>query len=92
MELGNALSGLGKGALSGALGHESVAYGREWAGVVVRAALADLESASPSSIPMQSMGEPVSEHSSLSRRWNGLKISRSISDRGPPSLELGLGE
>ena len=59
--------------------------------MVVRAALADLESTSPGSMLVQSVGESISGHSSPSHHWNGLKIGRSISIRGLPSLELGLG-
>ena len=59
--------------------------------MVVRATLADLESTSPGSRLVQSLGEPIFGHSSPSHHWNGLKIGRSISIRGLPSLELGLG-
>ena len=79
MGLGNASSGIGRGAPSGALRHESMACGREWAGVVVKPALAALESGSPNSMLVQSVGELVSGHSSPSHHWNGLKIVRSIS-------------
>ena len=89
--LRNVPLGLGMGALSGALRHESLAYGKEYVGVVVRAALADLGSASPGSMLVQSAGELVSGHRSPSRRWNVPKIGCSIFARGSLSPVLGRG-
>ena len=57
--------------------------------MVVRAALADLESASPDSMLVQSVGELVSGHMSPSCRWNGLERGRSISVQGSSSPGLG---
>ena len=87
--LGNASSGIGRGAPSGALRQESMACGREWAGVVVKPSLAALESGSPNSMLVQSVGELVSGHMSLSCRWNGLERGRSISVQGLSSPDLG---
>ena len=56
----------GMGALSGALEHEFWASGKEWVGVVVRAALADLVFGSLGSKPLRFLGEPGCEHSSPS--------------------------
>ena len=55
---------LDNGAPGGALEHEFVVADKEWAGVVVRVALAGSEFGSPDSMPMLSRGEPVSGHSS----------------------------
>ena len=56
----------GMGAPFGALEHEFWAFGKEWVGVVVRAALADSVFGSPSSKPLRFVGEPGCEHSSPS--------------------------
>ena len=82
---------LDKGALSGTLGHESVVPNKEWAGVVVRVALASSEFGSLDSMPMLSGGEPISRHKSPFRSRIVLRRGHSISARGWPSLELGFG-
>jgi len=82
---------LDKGASGGILGHESMAADKEWAGVVVRVALASLEFGSLDSMPMLSEGEPVSKHKSPFRSRIVLRRGHSISAQGRPSPELGFG-
>ena len=55
------------GAPCSTLEHEFWASGKEWVRVVVRATLANSVFGSPGSKPLQFVGEPGCEHSSLSR-------------------------
>ena len=84
----DALLVLDKGALGGALEHESVAAEQELAGVVVRVALAGSEFGSFDSMLMPSEGELVSGHSSPFRPRIVLRRGHSISARVWPSPEL----
>ena len=84
----DALLVLDKGALGGALGHESVAAKQELAGVVVRVVLAGSEFESLDSMPIPSGGELVSGHSSPFRPRIVLRRGHSISARVRPSPEL----
>lgn len=83
--------GLDRGSLTGVLVHEFEAWDKDWVGVVILAALASLEFASPSSMPWPPMGELGCRHSSPSRRWNGLMRDHSIFVLAVPFPELGRG-
>ena len=65
--LGSGLLVPDMGAPFGALEHEFWASGKEWVGVMVRAALANSVFGSPGSKPLWFVGEPGCEHSSPSR-------------------------
>ena len=82
---------LDKGASGSALRHESMAADKEWAGVVVRVALASSEFGSLDSMPMLSGGEPVSRHKSPFRSRIILRRGHSISAQDQPSPKLGFG-
>ena len=84
----DALLVLDKGALGGALGHESVAAEQELAGVVVQVALASSEFGSFDSMPMPSGVELVSGDSSPFHPRIVLRRGHSISARVWPSPEL----
>ena len=79
------------GASFGALEHEFWASGKEWVGVVVRAALADTVFRSFGSKPLRFVGELGCEHSSPSRLQSVPVRDHSKSIRELPFPELVYG-
>ena len=84
------LLGGGKGGPNDAPKHGSEAYGRVVVGMVVRAAVVDSGFVTPGSIPLLSVGEPVSGQSSLSSHASVPMTDHSKFVQGLPSPERGL--
>ena len=84
------LLGGGKGGPNNAPKHGSEAYERVVVGMVVRAAVVDSGFVTPGSIPLLSVGEPVSGQSSLSSHASVPMTDHSKFVQGLPSPERGL--